>query len=192
MSGDGTRHSIAPLVVGSTGTKETSGFGGTGIRLDPVSVWIDDEGSVVIGAVYRAQTGRTVVMPARGQRRRVKRIDGGDLRSGKAKVQTGLFIGWSRVLGLDNPERDTVATIPVTQQRSRSAQALVSERLQRGVVETRASVDVPYPDRDVSDHGPLPKSAARPICYLSKQVIALRHPMSGTTIFRQCAERRIE
>ena len=80
----------------------------------------------------------------------------------KAEVQTRLFVGWNRALGLENPERDAVAPIPVTQQRFSSPQALVSERLQRGVVEALALVDVPDPDRDVSEHGPLPKSASRP------------------------------
>ena len=61
-----------------------------------------------------------------------------------------------RVLGLENPERDTVAAISVAQQRSRGPQALVSERLQRGVVKALASVDVSYPDRNVSDNEPLP------------------------------------
>jgi hypothetical protein len=64
MSGDGPRHSITLLVVGLIGTKGTSGFGGTVMRFDPVSVWIDDECSAVIGAVNRAQTGRTIVVPA--------------------------------------------------------------------------------------------------------------------------------
>ena len=50
-------------LVGSIGAKGTSAFGWTVIRLDPVSVRIDDEGSVVIGTVNRAQTGRTVVLP---------------------------------------------------------------------------------------------------------------------------------
>jgi hypothetical protein len=41
----------------------TSGLAWTVICFDAVSVWIDDEGSVVVGAVNRAQTGRTVVLP---------------------------------------------------------------------------------------------------------------------------------
>ena len=39
------------------------------------------------------------------------------------------------MVGLDNPERNAVATIPVTLQRSRGPQARVFERLQRGFVE---------------------------------------------------------
>src|SRR5712672_542425 len=66
------------------------------------------------------------------------------------------------MVGLDNPERNAVATIPVTLQRSRSPQALVTERLQYSVVKALASVDVPYPDRNVSNHGLLPESATRP------------------------------
>jgi hypothetical protein len=77
----------------------TSGFGWTVIRLDPVSVRVNDEGGVVIGAVYRTQAGCTVVTPARAQRRRVKRIDGGDVRRCKAEVQTRLFVRWNRALG---------------------------------------------------------------------------------------------
>jgi hypothetical protein len=41
----------------------TSGFGWTEICLDPISVWIDDEGGVVVGVVNRTQTGRTIVVP---------------------------------------------------------------------------------------------------------------------------------
>jgi hypothetical protein len=83
----------------------TSGFGWTVIRLDPVSIRIDDEGGVVIGAVYRTQAGCTFVTPARAQRGCVKRIDGGGIRRREAEVQTRLFVGWHRVFGLDNPER---------------------------------------------------------------------------------------
>src|SRR5712671_2905584 len=101
-------------------------------------------------------------MPARAQRRCVKRIDGGGVCRRKADVQTRLFVGWNRVLGLDDPKRDAVASIPVTHQRSRGPQALVSERLQHGVVEALTSVDVPYPDRNVSNHGLLPESPTRP------------------------------
>jgi hypothetical protein len=115
------------------------------VRLDQVSVRIDDEGRVVVGAVYRAEIGCAIVLPARAQCRRVKRIDGSGIHRSKAEVQTRLFVGWNRALGLDNPERDAVATIPVTEQGSRGPQALVSERLQRGVVEALASVDVPTP-----------------------------------------------
>src|SRR5208337_3567078 len=89
------------------------------------------------------------------------RIDGGDVRCCKAEVQTRLFVGWNRVVGLGNPERNAVAPIPVTLKRSRGPQALVPERLQYSVVEALASVDVPYPDRDVSNHGLLPESATR-------------------------------
>jgi len=39
------------------------------------------------------------VTPARAQRRRVKRIDGGDVRRCKAEVQTRLFVRWNRALG---------------------------------------------------------------------------------------------
>jgi hypothetical protein len=45
----------------------------------------------------------------------VKRIDGGGIWCCKAEVQTRLFVGWNRALGLDNPERDTVAAKSVTQ-----------------------------------------------------------------------------
>ena len=148
-------------LVGSIGAKGTSAFGWTVTRLDPVSVRIDDEGGVVVRAAYRAQTGGTIVVPACGYRCRVKCIDGGGIRCCKAEVQTRLVVGWNRVLGPENPKRDTVASIPVTHQRFRSPQTLVSERLQHGVVKALASVDVPYADRDVSDHGPLPKSAAQ-------------------------------
>ena len=64
---------------------EDSGFDWKVIRLDPVSVRVNDEG-VVIGAVYRAQTGCTVVMPARAQRGCVKRIDCGGILRCKADV----------------------------------------------------------------------------------------------------------
>ena len=77
----------------------TSGFGWTVIRLDPVSVRINDEGGVVVGAVFRAQTGGTIVTPARAQRRRVKCIDCGGILRHKAEVQTRLFVGWDRALG---------------------------------------------------------------------------------------------
>jgi hypothetical protein len=53
----------------------SSGFAWTVIGLDPVSVRIDDEGSVIIRAVFRAQTRRAVVTPAGAQRSRVKCID---------------------------------------------------------------------------------------------------------------------
>ena len=144
-------------LVGSIGAKGTSAFGWTVTRLDPVSVRIDDEGGVVVRAAYRAQTGGTIVVPASAQCRRVKCIDGGDVRCRKAEVQTRFFAGWNRVLSLENPERDAVATIPVTQQRFCGPQALVSEWLQRGVVEALAPVDVPYADRDMSNHWPLQK-----------------------------------
>jgi hypothetical protein len=71
----------------------TSGFAWTVIRLDPVSVRVNDEGGVVIGAVFRTQAGCTVVTPARAQRGCVKRIDGGGIRRCEAEVQTRLFVG---------------------------------------------------------------------------------------------------
>jgi hypothetical protein len=43
----------------------------------------------------------------------VKRIDGGGIRCCKAEVQTRLFVGWNRTLGLEHPERDTVAAISI-------------------------------------------------------------------------------
>jgi hypothetical protein len=49
----------------------------------------------------------------------VKRIDGGGICRCETEVRTRLFVGWNRVLGLDNPESDIVAPITVTQQRSR-------------------------------------------------------------------------
>src|SRR5262249_10809053 len=45
------------------------------IRLDPVSIRIDDECGVIVEAVDRARTRRTVVLPARAQRCGVKGID---------------------------------------------------------------------------------------------------------------------
>jgi hypothetical protein len=56
------------------------------MRLDPVSVRIDDEGGVVVGAVFRAQTGGTIVTPTRAQRRRMKHIDGGSIRRREAET----------------------------------------------------------------------------------------------------------
>ena len=53
-----------------------------------------------------------------------------------------------------------VGETTVRPQRSRNPQALVSERLQYGVVKTLASVDVPYSDRNVSNHGLLPECYA--------------------------------
>jgi hypothetical protein len=64
----------------------------------------------------------------------MKRIDGGGICRCEAEVQTRLLVGWNRALGLGDPKRDAVATMPVTEQCSRGPQALVSERLQRGVV----------------------------------------------------------
>jgi hypothetical protein len=51
-------------------------------------------------------------VPTCTQRRRVKGIDGGGIRRCKAEVQTRLFVGWYRALGLDNPERDAIVSIP--------------------------------------------------------------------------------
>jgi hypothetical protein len=78
----------------------TSGLAWTVIRLDAVSVWIDDEGGVVVEAVNRAKTGRTIVMPARAQRRRMKCIYGGGIRCRKAEVQTRAFVGLNGALRL--------------------------------------------------------------------------------------------
>jgi hypothetical protein len=50
------------------------------ISLDPVAVRIDNEGGIVIRAVYRPQAGCTVVLSAGAQRGRVKRIDGDGIR----------------------------------------------------------------------------------------------------------------
>src|SRR5690242_7176576 len=61
-----------------------TGLAWTGIRLDAVSVWIDDEGGVAVG---------TIVMPARAHRRRMKCIYGGGIRCRKAEVQTRAFVG---------------------------------------------------------------------------------------------------
>src|SRR6516165_195952 len=107
-------------------------------------------------------------MPACAQRRRVKCIDSSGICRCKADVETRFFVGWNRVLGPENPKRDTVASIPVTHQRFRSPQTLVSERLQHGVVKALASVDVPYADRDVSDHGPLQMGAWQRKCATSE------------------------
>src|SRR5215470_4153154 len=96
-------------------------------------------------------------MPTRAQRRRMECIDGSSVRCRKAEVETRLFVGPNRAFGLDNPKRDAVVPIPVTDQRPRGPYAFVSERLQHGVVEALTSLDVPHADRDVSDHGLLLK-----------------------------------
>ena len=106
---------LKPIVTGHCHCK-SSGFGclfWTVICLDPEPVWIHDEGGVVVGAVNRTQTGHTIVVPACGYRCRVKGIDGGSIRCRKAEVETRLFVGWNRTLGLDNPERDAIAAISV-------------------------------------------------------------------------------
>src|SRR5262249_29466103 len=127
-------------------------FGRAVIRLDPVSIWIDDEGGVIVGAVDRARTGRTVVLPARAQRCRVKGIDRLGARCHEADVQTRLLVGRDRMLGGDNPESDVIAPISVAQHCSPRSQTPVSERRQRRVVKAPASFEVPDPDREVSDH----------------------------------------
>ena len=95
-------------------------------------------------------------MPARAQRRRMKCIYGGGIRCRKAEVQTRAFVGLNGALRLRNPKRNGLSSIPVADQRSRGPQAFISERLQHGVVEAFTSIDLPYPDRDVSNHGSLP------------------------------------
>src|SRR5262244_1770534 len=80
-------------VDGALGTVTDFRFRWAAISLDAVSVRIDDEGGAVIGAVSRAQTGRTAVQPAGAQRQRVKRIDGVGVRCPKADVKTRFFVG---------------------------------------------------------------------------------------------------
>jgi hypothetical protein len=92
-------------------------------------------------------------MPARAKRRRMKCIYGGGIRCRKAEVETRAFVAWNGALRLRKPKRNGVSTIPVADQRSRGPQAFISQRLQQGVVGAFTSVDVPYPDRDVSDQG---------------------------------------
>ena len=45
--------------------------------LDIVAVGVEHEGAVVIRVIMRAQSWRSVVLPARGDRGRVKGIDSG-------------------------------------------------------------------------------------------------------------------
>src|SRR5215471_12296981 len=111
------------------------------MRLYPVSVRIDDEGGVVIGAVHRPQTGRAVITPSSAQRCGVERVDGGCIWRCKAEMQTRLFVWWDRVLGGKNPKRDAVGPVAVADKRPRSPYAFVTKRCQDGVVEGPASVD---------------------------------------------------
>src|SRR5262249_17996379 len=131
-------------------------FGRAVIRLDPVSIRIDDEGGVIVGAVDRARTGRTVVLPARAPRCRVKGVDRLGARCHEADVQARLLVGRNRTLDGDNPESDVIAPIPVAQHCSPRPQAPVSERCQRRVVKALASFEVPDPDREMSDHSRSP------------------------------------
>jgi len=100
-------------------------FGWAPIGLDPVSVGIDNEGRVVVGAVLDAQPRRTVIATADAQGSAVKRIDGGAARRHKAEVQTRLLVGEDRPLGREDPERDGVAPVSVADQGSRLSYAFV-------------------------------------------------------------------
>lgn len=60
---------------------------GAVIRLNPIAVWIDDKRGIVIIAVYRAQAGRAIVLPASLQRRCMKGVDSRGVRRGKANMQ---------------------------------------------------------------------------------------------------------
>src|SRR5258706_2245594 len=57
-------------------------------RLDAVPIRIDDEGSVVVRPVVRAQAGRAVVLAAFSQRGLVKTIDRCVVRRGEGQVET--------------------------------------------------------------------------------------------------------
>src|SRR4029077_19316235 len=71
-------------------------------------------------------------------------------RSGETEVQAGLHIGRHRVRRRTDPERDRSA--PVAQRVLALAEALVTERLERRVIEALGRGDIADADRDMADH----------------------------------------
>src|SRR5258708_23088315 len=88
----------------------------------------------------------------------MKCVDGFRAEPPEAEVQTWFFVGRNRMLGRYHPPSDAVATITVTRKLSRGSDALVSERLQNRVVKALTLLNVPYSDRDMSNHEPLRRS----------------------------------
>jgi hypothetical protein len=76
----------------------------------------------------------------------VKCIDGGGGRRREADVQARLVVCRDRTLGGDNPERDSMSPIPVTDEHPGSSYTAITERLQRRVVEALTSFDIAHPD----------------------------------------------
>jgi hypothetical protein len=134
-------------------------FAWTEISFDPVSVRIDDEGGVVIRSVHWPQTRPTVVPAARPQSCGVKCFDGRCARCRKAHVQARLFVRRNGMLRQHHPECDGFGSIPISGGAPGCSYTPVSERLKSSVVEAAASVDVPDPDRHVSDHFLKPASS---------------------------------
>src|SRR5208282_1656128 len=110
------------------------------MRLDPVAVGVDDKGSVIAGAVVGAQAGRAIVAAAGFQRGTVESVDAVPRRSGEVEVQTRFHVNGNGMLRGADPESDRTA--PVAERSLALAQALVTERLQRRVIEAFCFGDI--------------------------------------------------
>jgi hypothetical protein len=58
-------------------------------RLDAMTVGIQRKGAVIVGVILRTKPGRAVVAPARRERRRVKSVNRGSIRSTEANMCAG-------------------------------------------------------------------------------------------------------
>src|ERR1700676_1491730 len=121
------------------------------MRLDAVAVGIDGEGGIVLRAVVGAHTRLAVVLAAGLQRRGVKGVDRGAVLGDEAEMQARFGVGLHRLLGGAEPQRDRL--VAVAQRGLAIAEAAVTQRLQRGVVELLRAGDVGDADRDMVEHG---------------------------------------
>src|SRR5262249_8891349 len=93
---------------------------------------------------------RAVVFSAQLERRRMERVDAVAARCGEAEMQARCWIGHDRPLGLADPKLHAVA--PVAKAADALAQARISERLERGIIEALGAAGVYNANGNVIEH----------------------------------------
>src|SRR5689334_12781507 len=120
------------------------------MRLKPVAIRIDRKGGVVAGTVILADARLAVVAPARGERAGVKGVDAAGVRRHETEMQPGVCIGRHRAGTGVEPQPDAAAS--VAQVAITLGQALVTQRLEGGIVEALGARQIADADGNVIEH----------------------------------------
>src|SRR5262249_31730867 len=128
--------------------------------LDLVAVGIEDKGAIVVLVIDRSQAGLAVVLAAGGEGGAMERIDGLAVLGGEGDV--GATAGLDAAPSVDwrpDPELDLVGGDAVAGAALVVIEARHAERLQHGVVERLAALQVGDAERDVVEHGAVVSAA---------------------------------